>query len=119
MRDKSFPISGHLKLYRSQERVNGFGDVVHGYADAPVKMPVVGWYATGGSEPGEDGRLLQVDYDAVVFVPSNVKVRSSDRIEVPGIGICDVDGPAGNWDHGPWWNPGVEQFHLRRSSRED
>ena len=107
-----------LDLLKQIERVNRDGDRVIGYSD-PTPFPVIGWYLANGVDTTPDGRVYNVDYEAVVYYPSSVSIDPHDRIIVPGVGICDIDGAVGNWDNSPFWSPGASRVNLRRSTRAD
>lgn len=113
-----FPVKYKLRLRRGVETVNDDGDPDYILGPAEI-VPVLAWWLTGGVEPGTDGHVHRVDYDAVAFVPSSVRVRPEDEMEVPRVGWCRVDGPVSNWDNGPWWDVGFDQVRLERVSHED
>lgn len=110
----SFPARHTVKLKRHGIVENSLGDKGPGYHDA-VEVPVVAWYLTGGTERGPNGHIFQVEYDAVVLAPDNLKVSTHDRIQIPGYdGDFEVTAPPATWSDGPWWDPGNVQINLRK-----
>lgn len=114
---RQFSVIHVLKIRRGEETVNRDGDPVFRLGD-PEDLPVATWHVTGGEEPGTDGHVQRVDYDAVAHVPVEADVQPEDAIEVPTVGWCLVDGPAGVWEGGPWWKPGLVRVKLKRVSSE-
>ena len=112
-----YPLKESVTVRRMVLGTNGYGEekLTRG-PEEPVK--VFGWYITGGQEPGTDGRVNQVTYDAVLMAPSGA-IGADDEVLLPQVGWCTVEGPPGNYDNGPWWTPGLEHVRLRRVSRGD
>ncbi|MDN6706380.1 hypothetical protein [Corynebacterium glyciniphilum] len=109
------PAKHTVGLSRYEERTNSNDDKVVGHG--PVEdVKVIGWYITGGQERGPDGHIYQVSYDAVVLPPTALGIGEHDKITLPGHGEFHVDGPPGNWDHGPFnWTPPGGQVRLKRT----
>lgn len=80
--------------------------------EPPVDVLVFGWYLTGGTEQGTDGHVWEVDYDAVVLAPASLTVSPHDQFVLGGR-TFEVAGPPGDWNHGPWWNPGAIQVKCK------
>lgn len=108
-----YPATQPVTLYRMEEGENGMGDPVHTWPYGE-SVNVIGWYVTGGTETAPNGHVYAVDYDAAVLAPAGLNVGLDDRIELPGVGIFDIDGAPANWDNGPWWNPKARQIKLKR-----
>lgn len=77
-----------------------------------------GWWVSGGQEVGDDGHLMQVTYDGSVIAPAGV-IGVDDEVDLPGVGLCRVDGPPANYDNGPWFTPGLEVSRLSRVTHGD
>lgn len=80
----------------------------------PSEEPVLvfAWWIGKSDEPGLAGHIERVDSDATMFAPSG-EFAASDRVALPGVGVFEVMGRPGNWDHNPWWSPGLEQVDLK------
>lgn len=115
--DPWLPLLFTVGLFRSTEVYNSMGDPVPGYADR-VDLPVFGWDVSGGAE-STMASSVQVAYDAVVYARTETQIRATDRIELPGYGLFEVDGPPGNWDHNPWWTPGLIEVRLKSLGQEE
>ena len=113
-----FPVNHVLKVRRGMETVNEDGDPAY-VLGPPEDVAVAAWWPTGGEEPGTDGHMYRVDYDAAAFIPADANIQPEDEIYLPGIGWCRVDGPVANWDHGPWGSVGLDKVTLARGSHED
>lgn len=88
-----------------------FGNEVPGGTVAETVM-VFAWWIGQSSEPGMSGHVERVDSDATMLAPTG-EFTSSDEVELPGVGRFEVIGRPGNWDHNPWWRPGLEQVDLK------
>lgn len=112
------PVKHTLMVRRGFEAVNADGDPAYRLGE-PESVRAAAWWMTGGEEPGTDGHVNRVDYDVAAFIPASENIQPDDEIMIPRVGWCKVDGPIANWDHGPWWNVGLDKVTLRRVSHED
>lgn len=113
-----FPVKHTLQLRRGMETINEDGDPAYALGE-PEPVAVAAWWLTGGEEPGTDGHIYRVDYDAAAFIPVGANIQPEDEIHLPGVGWFRVDGPVANWDHGPWGSVGLDKVTLSRGSHED
>ena len=74
---------------------------------------VFAWHL-GGSEESANGHVERVISDATVYPPSTLRITARDHIELPGHGWFEIQGTPGDWDHNPWWAPGLHEVKLRR-----
>ena len=114
--DPWLPLLFTVGWFKSTEVHNSMDDPVPGYAPRR-DLQVFGWDVSGGAESTQYASV-QVAYDAVVYVPTETGIRATDRIELPGYGLFEVDGPPGNWDHNPWWTPGLVEVRLKSLGQE-
>lgn len=113
-----FPVNKTLKVRRGMETVNEDGDPEY-VLGSPETIRAASWWLTGGEEPGTDGHMYRVDYDAAAFIPADANIQPEDEIFIPRVGWCKVDGPIANWDNGPWGSVGLDKVALSRGSHED
>ena len=113
-----FPVKFTLQARRGVASVNADGDPVYGLGE-PEAIRAAAWWMTGGEEPGADGHINRVDYEAAAFIPVDEDIQPEDEIMIPRFGWCRVDGPISNWDNGPWGTVGLDKVALRRVSHED
>lgn len=107
-----FPLTKEVTRLRSGGVVTDpFGNEVPG---APVEdqIMVFAWWVGKSGEPGLAGHIERVDSDATMFAPTG-EFTASDQVGLPGVGVFEVLGRPGNWDHNPWWPPGLEQVDLK------
>lgn len=114
--DPWLPLQFTVGWLRSTEVPNSMDDLVPGYAPR-VDLDVFGWDVSGGTE-SVNSASVQVSYDAVVYAATETGIRATDRIELPGYGLFEVDGPPGNWDNNPWWTPGLIEVRLKSLGQE-
>lgn len=87
------------------------GNVIDSWAD-PVDVRCF-WHTSNSHEPqiaGHDRVLV----DASVYVPMDMEIGTKDRFELPGLGEFEVVGIPDDFNHGPWWVPGLLVVNLRR-----
>lgn len=88
-----------------------FGNPVPG-PPSDDQVLVFAWWIGSSGEPGVAGHVERVDSDATLFAPSG-EFTASDQVELPGVGVFEVMGRPGNWDHNPWLVTGLEQVDLK------
>ena len=107
-----FPLTQEVTRLRSGGTVTDpFGNEVAG-PPSEDQILVFAWWVGSSDEPGLAGHIERVESDATMFAPSG-EFTASDQVVLPGVGVFEVMGRPGNWDHGPWWTPGLEQVDLK------
>lgn len=91
--------------------VDALGVPIAGWAD-PVSHPVCGWATPKSAEPKLAGHD-RVTVDVELYAPSDFPAGPRDRVTVGGHAF-EVVGEPEDYTHGPWWNPGVRVWNLRR-----
>lgn len=79
---------------------------------APVAHSVCGWATPTSTEPklaGHDRVIVDVELYAPTAFPAN----PHDRVLIEGKRY-EVVGEAEDFTHGPFWDPGVKVWNLRR-----
>ncbi|OZF05245.1 hypothetical protein CH302_01070 [Rhodococcus sp. 15-2388-1-1a] len=79
---------------------------------APVEIKVFAWYI-GGTETLTDGHTNRTVHAATCYPQSKDNVSELDQIELPGFGWFEVDGQPTNYDHNPFWSPGLVDAKLK------
>ena len=96
----------------------------------PVNYPVCGWYTPttlNNLEPFQGGHD-RAQIDLCLITPDSFPAGFQDRVAIPtgevlpavlpfALGqyqMFDVQGFAEDHTNGPWWNPGVVVWNLRR-----
>lgn len=92
------------------------GNPVSSWSD-PVDHKVCFWAPPAAR--GDQGEPDVAGHDRVVIdlelcVPEGFPAGPHDRIVVPGRGVFEVLGYPEDFNHGPWWSPGVVVFNLQR-----
>lgn len=82
------------------------------YAD-PEDILVFAWYV-GATETLADGHANRTVHAATCYPQSKDNVTELDQIELPGFGWFEVDGQPTNYDHNPFWSPGLVDAKLKR-----
>lgn len=77
----------------------------------PVK--VAGWAITKVEESTGESVLRTVD-QLDVYAPAPFDPGASIRL--PDGGVWQVQGNAEDYQHGPWWNPGLVVVHARKAA---
>ncbi|MBF6133507.1 hypothetical protein IU501_10900 [Nocardia otitidiscaviarum] len=93
----------------------GAGEDAHGneiptYA-APIEVPSF-WWSPSSTEPALAGHD-RVLVDLVLVVDSALTITPRDLFDVDGNEYSVIGYPQ-DYDHGPWWSPGVQPVNLRR-----
>lgn len=113
-----FPITMPIRLARYEDSlvVDRGGNTVTDWpaAHAAASDELVFAWHLGGTEESANGHVERVISDATVFPPSSLGVTARDHIELPGHDWFEVQGTPGDWDHNPWWIPGLLQVKLRK-----
>lgn len=108
-----------VSLHRRRVEANDWGDEIEIIGPAE-QISVPGWYITGGAASGPDGHVYRSEWDAVLFAAVSIGLGPGDRVTLPGHGTFLVDGPPGNWDHGPFgWEPGLVEVRLKKAGDPD
>lgn len=78
----------------------------------PVEHNVCAVYVTSSAEPFTAGHE-RVIVDARIIAPTDFPAGPHDRIHWNDQ-VFEVIGWAEDYTSGPWWNPGVKLWNLRR-----
>lgn len=108
-----FPLTQKVTRVRpGEDTTDPFGNPVPG-PSTEVEVLVFAWWIGSSGEPGLSGHVERVESDATVFAPPGV-IKATDEVRLPGIDdVFRVMGRPGNWDHNPWWMPGLDQVDLK------
>lgn len=113
-----FSITVPVKLARYEDSLtedragNTITDWDAAHAAASDEL-VFAWHL-GGTEESANGHVERVISDATVYPPSSLGITARDHILLPGHDWFKVEGTPGDWDHNPWWIPGLLQVKLRK-----
>lgn len=106
-------------LHRRTVETNEWGDEIETLGPEETVL-VPGWYIGGGAVSGPDGHVYRTEWDGALFAPVALGIAPGDRVTLPGHGPFIVDGPPGNWDHGPFgWEPGLVEVKLKKVGDPD
>lgn len=111
----SYPLTVPLTLKRRvlTNSVDPLNNPTEGYSP-DERIYVFAWYIGSSSEVITGGHEERVVIDATAYPATEAGVSAYDRIELPGIGWCQVIGQPKAWDANPWWPPGLVECHLKR-----
>ena len=111
-------MAGMLPLTRPVTRIRhgevGFdahGNEVPG-PPTEDQILVFAWWVGSSGEPNLSGHVERVESDAsLIGAPGDF--LPSDQVILPGVGLFEVDGYAGNYDNNPWLKPGRDTVRLK------
>lgn len=84
---------------------NRFGDEVLGPGKWEPRR-VAGWAINSTQEQEGDSVLRTIDR-LVVYMGTQSAAQPDEFIRLPDGSVWRVEGNAQNFDHGPWWQPGL------------
>lgn len=88
------------------------GNPVRVWSD-PVEYPACWWANPTSDEPDVAGHD-RVVIDLELCTPEDFPATPHDRIVIPVRGVFEVLGYPEDFNHGPWWDPGVVVWNLQR-----
>lgn len=113
----SYPLLFEVRVHAYTPGIkNDYGELIEVYTpelDEPGTVrKVFGWAAPTSTEPKLAGHD-RVTVDVELIAPPGV-CGPHDVVDLPGVGQFNVIGEAEDYNHNPWFQPGLVIFNLRR-----
>ena len=105
-----------IRVRRLQETgVDGLGNDIIVDVEDEVPVKVAGWASARSDEPKVAGHdRLAVDVE-LFALPGDF--TEGDAVRLDPYGLLEVVGHPEDYNHGPWWSPGLVVVNLRRADR--
>lgn len=105
-----FPLRHRVQVLKYSETIrNRFGDFEEGFYP-PETVSVAGWYTPSTEENSSQVLAGRVIADLSLFAPPGI-AGQHDEIIVNGdrYSVLSIS----DYQHGPWWSPGLDVYELR------
>lgn len=107
-----FPLTVPIRVHRPGRRdFDEYGDPI----TRPGRVDDINAFGVveGGDDTPNADNPERTRFDLTVFAPVDAHITTDDRIEWRG-DLYEVTGPPGNWEHNPWWSPGLARVRCTR-----
>ena len=76
----------------------------------PTPVQVAGWYIPSTDEQADNNHDARITTDLILYAPPEI-IGQHDEVIVERKHYKVVS--VSDYNHGPWWEPGLEEYRLR------